>query len=92
MCFFDEPVHCLNNILFGRLAPWVLLIIRQNNHILTLILEPLMQESRHILDIIDTSSQLPTLTEVIDTNQECLAFPRARTILITEMSRARDIK
>lgn len=85
-------MHSLNNILLCRLTPRTLLIIRQNNHIFTLVLEPLMQESRHVLDIIDAPSQLSSLTKVIDTDQERLALPRTRAILVPNLRRSRHSK
>lgn len=64
----DQPMHGAKNVLLCGLAHRVLLIVCQDNHIFSLITKMFHQISSHVSDIIDTSSQLATLTEVVDTN------------------------
>lgn len=65
----NEPAHGSNDVGLGRLHHWVLLIICQDDHILSPIVVALYKESRDILHIIDTTSKLTFLAEVVDTNQ-----------------------
>lgn len=71
-CILHKPMHRPNNVCFGRLACRILLIVRQDNHILQSISVPLIQEALHVFDIIDTASQLSALPKVIDSNQQGL--------------------
>lgn len=52
----NEPMHCSQDILFRRLTHRVLLVVRQDHHVLSLITKVAVQISRHVLNIIDTSS------------------------------------
>ena len=78
-------MHGLHDVLFGRLASGVLLVVRQDHHILAFVTESLVQESRHVLDIVDAPSQLPPLAKVINTNQQGLAFPGASAEFISNL-------
>jgi hypothetical protein len=70
----DQPMHRPQNISFRRLTHGILLIIRKKNHILTGITKGLVQVRRHVLNIIDTSTQLALLTKVVDADQERFSF------------------
>ena len=65
----DEPMHGTQDILLCRLAHGVLLIVCQDYHVLTGIPKVLVQIRAHVLDVIDTSSELSPLAEIVDTNQ-----------------------
>jgi hypothetical protein len=49
------------------------LIIGQNDHVLSLVAISLNKEGRHVVDIVDTTSKLSFLIEVVDANQKSLA-------------------
>ena len=76
-------MHCAEDVLFGRLAHRILLVIGQYDHILPRVAEILVQVGAHVLDIVDTTSQLPALVKVVDSNQK--RFPPSRTITILEV-------
>ena len=76
-------MHSAQNVRFGRLAHRILLIIRQDDHILSRVSEILVEVTAHIFDVVDTSSQLTTLPEVIDADQERFSPSRAVTVLKT---------
>lgn len=67
-------MHSAKNVCLGRLAHRILLVIGQKDHVLASITEVLVQVRRHILHIVDTSTQLTFLAEVIDTNQQGLSL------------------
>lgn len=73
-------MHGGQDILFGGLTLGVLLVVHQSNHIARVVAESLLQEPRHVLDIVDATSQLPPLTDVVYTDKQCFAFPRAVTV------------
>lgn len=75
-------MHGTEDVLFRGLTQWVLLVIREDHHVLSPISEMLNQVGRHIAHIIDTPSQLTTLTEVVDADQE--TFPPTRTVGVAE--------
>lgn len=77
----DKPVHGAENVRLGRLAHGVLLVICEENHVLTGISEVLVEVCRHVLDIVDTSSQLTLLAEVVNSNQQCLSLSGTARIL-----------
>lgn len=77
----NQPMHSAQNILLRRLAHRVLQIIRQDDHVLTLIPKVLKQVRRHVLDVVDAPAQLPALPEVVDPDQQRLAPPRAVRVL-----------
>lgn len=73
--FMHQPLHGPNNIRLGRHTLRVLLIISQNHHVLSAIALALVQERRHVRDIIDTPLQLVRLAKVVDPDQESLPPP-----------------
>lgn len=78
---FNQPVHGTQNVLLGGLAHSVLLIVGQYDHVLSLVSEVLVEIGRHVLRVIDASSQLALLTKVVDAYQECLASTSAVGVL-----------
>lgn len=70
----DQPVHGAQDVLFGRLAHWVLLVVGQGDHVFALVAKSLHQVVGHVLNIIDATSELALLAKVIDTDQERLAL------------------
>jgi len=57
------------------------LVICQDNHVFPLIVEVVVQVRRHVLDVVDASSQLSSLPKVVDTDKECLTVTGAIRIL-----------
>ena len=76
-------MHSTQYILLGRLAHRILLIIRQEDHVLPCVSKVTIEVCRHVFDIINASSQLPFLTEVVDTDQQCLSS--AGTVRVLEI-------
>lgn len=62
-------MHRSEDILLCGLGHGVLLVIGQDDHILSLVVEKAVQVCRQILDIVDTSSQLSPLAKVVDPNE-----------------------
>lgn len=79
----NQPVHGSKNVGFGRLTHGVLLVISQQNHILTGIPKVLVQVIRHVFDIVYATPQLALLAEVVDSNHQRLSLARAARILET---------
>lgn len=77
-----QPVHGSQDILLCRLAHRVLLVIREDHHVFALISKILYQVCRHVPNVVDASSELPALTEIVDAYEEGL--PSARTLRILE--------
>lgn len=77
----DKPVHGTEDVCFGGLAHRVLLVISKNDHVLSSIAKALVQISRQVPSIVDTTTQLAFLIEVVDTNQQCFSLSRAARIL-----------
>lgn len=77
----DQPMHRAQDVCLGRLAHGILLIIGQDDHVLPRVAEVAIEVSRHVLDVIDAASKLPSLTEVVDTNQKGFAPSRAIGVL-----------
>lgn len=74
-------MHRPKNIRLGRLAHRVLLIISQDDHVLSSITEAVIQIGRQVLGIIDTTTQLTLLSKVVDPNQQRLSLSRAARVL-----------
>ena len=79
---FHQPVHCSQDICLGRLAHRILLIICQDHHVLSLVAEMAVQVGRHILHIVDASSELASLAKVVDTYEK--RFPSAGAVGVLE--------
>lgn len=77
----DQPVHRPKDILLGRLAHGVLLIIRQDNHVLSPVAVVLDQVSGHVAHVIDAATELTTLAKVVDAHQQRLPPARAVGVL-----------
>lgn len=78
----DEPMHCAQNVLFCWLTHRILLVVSQNDHIISLVSEVLVQKCRHVLHIIDATTQLTSLSKVVDADQK--SFPPPCTVRILE--------
>lgn len=76
-----KPTHSPNDVLSGRNHDWILLIIGQQNHVLSLVAIALYQESRNIVYVVDTSSQLAFLVKVVDADEKCLATTSTSGVL-----------
>lgn len=78
-----QPMHGAKDIGLGRHAHGIMLIISQNHHILSPIAIHLIEENRHLRDIVDAAFQLIGLPEIVDTNQQ--RFPPSGAIGIAEL-------
>lgn len=77
---FYQPVHGSQDVLLRGLTHRVVLIICQAHHVLSLVAEVSVQVGGHVLHVVDTSSQLTTLTKVIDTDQQ--SFPSTAAVRV----------
>jgi hypothetical protein len=78
----DKPVHRTQNVLLGRLAHRVLLVIGEYDHVFSPIAKVLHEVGCHVANVVDTSPQLAPLTEVVDTNKKPL--PSASAVGVPE--------
>jgi hypothetical protein len=62
-------MHCTQYIRLSWNAQGILLVVGENNHVLPPIPVPLMEESRHVSDIVDASAKLIRLSEIVDSDQ-----------------------
>ena len=79
-CFFNKPMHSSEDVLLRRLAHWVLLIVCKNDHILPFVAKILDEIARHVSDIVNATSELSALSEVVDADQE--RFTPTRTLRV----------
>jgi len=63
-------VHRSEDILFGRLAHSVLLVVGKDHHILALVAKVFGEVCGHVANIVDTAAQLSALVEIVDTNEK----------------------
>jgi hypothetical protein len=75
-------VHGTQDILLCWLAHGILLVVREDDHVLTLVAEVLHEVGCHVADVVDAASQLASLTKVVDTDQQ--ALPPASAVGISE--------
>lgn len=68
-------MHRSQDIRFSRLTHGILLIVREDNHILSGVAEVLIQIGRHIPGIINAPAQLSLLSKVVDPDQQRLSLP-----------------
>lgn len=77
----DQPMHSPKNVLLRRLAHGILLVVCKNHHVFPPVSEVLYKVRGHVLDIVDTSSELPALAEVVDADEKGLPTPCTLRIL-----------
>jgi hypothetical protein len=78
----NQPMHSSKDVLLGGLAHGVLLIIGEDDHILSLIAKVLNEIPGHVSDIIDAAAELSALPEVINADQQ--RFPSASALRVLE--------
>lgn len=66
-------MHCPQDVRFSGLAHGILLVIGQGDHVFALVTEVLVEIVAHVLHVIDTSTQLTALTEVVDSDKQGFA-------------------
>lgn len=71
----DQPVHGTQDISFCRLAHGVLLVVSEQNHVLSGVPVALAQVVGHVLDVVDAAAQLAPLVKVVDTDQQSFPLP-----------------
>lgn len=81
LCVGDEPVHSVLHILLGGNLARILLVVRQDHHVLPLIAVTFVQEPRHIVHIVDAAAQLALLTKVVNADEQGLATTTAVGVL-----------
>ena len=72
----DEPLHGPHDVGLGRDAHRVLLVVGEDDHVLTAIAELVVKEARHVGDIVDAPFQGVGLSVVVDADEEGLATTR----------------
>ena len=78
---FYQPMHCTQDVRLRRLTHGVLLIVGQDDHVLTLVAKMSVEICRHILHIVDTAPQLSPLTKVVDADKKSLSPAIASRVL-----------
>lgn len=78
---FDKPIHGLLHILLGRNLARVLLVVRQDDHVLPLVVIAFVEEPRDVGDIVDAAAQLTLLAKVVDADEKSLATTGAVGVL-----------
>lgn len=79
LCVFYEPVHCPEDVAFLGLRHLILLVVCQDHHVFSGIAKVLVKVSRHVFDVVDATTQLSTLAEVVNANEKSFAFSCAVT-------------
>ena len=74
-------MHGPYNVDLGWLRHGVLLIVRKDDHVFPSVTKVTIEICRHVLHIVDASSQLASLAKVVDANQESLSPPGAGRVL-----------
>ena len=69
----DQPAESADDVFASGNHDRVLLVISQDDHVLSLVVVALHQEGRDVVYIVDTSTQLAFLTKIVDTNEKRLA-------------------
>lgn len=77
----DKPMHGTQDIGLCGLAHGVLLVVCEDDHVLSSVAVALVQVVGHVLDVVDASSQLSALVEVVDSDQQGLALAGAVGVL-----------
>lgn len=76
-------MHGSENVLFGRLAHGVLLIVGKNHHILAFIAKVFGEVGSHVANIVDAAAQLSALVEVVDSDEK--GFSPASAVRVSEV-------
>lgn len=76
-----QPVHCPQDIGLCGLTHRILLIIREDHHIFSLVAKVSIQICGHVFHVVDASSELASLAEVVDTDEKSLSSAGAVGIL-----------
>lgn len=76
LSILNQPMHRSENICLGRLAHRVLLVIGEKHHVFSGVAKVLVQVRGHVLNVVDTTSQLTLLAKVVDADQQGLSFSR----------------
>lgn len=74
-------MHGAQDVLLGRLAHGVLLVICEQDHVLPLVAKVLDQVRGHVADVIDAASQLAALAKVVDADEQGLPAAVALGVL-----------
>lgn len=77
----DQPVHGTQDVLLGRLQHLVRLVVRQDNHVLPLVVVVLDQEVGHIVGVVDAAVERSALPDVVDTDYQRLPLSGTVTVL-----------
>lgn len=78
----DQPVHGAQDVLLGGLTHGVLLIVRQDDHVLPLVAEMLDEVGRHVPYVVDAAAELAALAKVVDADEQ--RFPSARAVGVSK--------
>ncbi len=66
----NQPVHGAEDVLLGRLAHGVLLVVGEDDHVLSLVAEVFDEIGRHVPNIVYAASKLASLAEVVDADEK----------------------
>ena len=74
-------MHCPQYVGLCRLAHGILLVIGQEYHVLSLVIEMAVKICAHVLYVVDATTKLSTLTKVVDADEESFPASVASRIL-----------
>ena len=83
-------MHGSEDVLLGWYRHRILLVVGEYNHLISWVSKVLRQEHGHILNIIDTTSKLAALTEIVDANEEGFSSSSAVGVLERRALRSTD--
>jgi hypothetical protein len=69
----DKPAKSADDVFASGNHDRILLVISQDDHVLSLVAIALHQEGRDVVYVVDTSTQLALLTKVVDADEKRLA-------------------
>lgn len=69
----DQPAESADDVFASGNHDRILLVISQDDHVLSLVVVALHQEGRDVVYIVDTSTQLAFLAKIVDTDEKRLA-------------------
>lgn len=65
----NEPLHGPEDVRLGRETHWILLVVGEDDHIFSAVAKALVQERRHVADIVDAALERVWLPEVVNADQ-----------------------
>lgn len=77
----DQPIHGAQDVLLGGLQHRIRLVVREDDHVLPLVVVALHQEVGHVLGIVDAAPERRARPDVVDADEQRLALSGTVTVL-----------